>query len=234
MPIRENVALMQEIKDILIADAVLTLAFTIVYAGRLGGIISLFSNPARFSAAFIYYLPMAFVAVSLVFILHELMHKFTAEHYGAIAGFRASRNGILITIATGAFGFLLGIPGATVIYAHNFTKREMGIVSLAGLLTNFAIFVVFLALYLIAPQRSYMATLFGFVTFVSILLAFFNMIPAYPLDGSKVLAWDKRVYAVSMIVIFALMYVFAGVSLSYIILLIIMAYLISTMYRGIF
>ncbi len=233
MPIRENVALMQEIKDIVIADLTLTVAFTIVYAGRLGGIISLFSSPTKFAGSFVYYLPMAFVAVSLVFVLHELMHKFTAQHYGAIAGFKASRNGLLITIVTGAFGFLLGIPGATVIYAHNFTKREMGKVALAGPLVNFAIFVIFLLLYLVAPAGSYLSAMLYFVMFVAILLAFFNMLPAYPLDGSKVLAWNKKIYAVTMLCIFALMYLFTGLPLSYIILLIIIAYLISTIYRGI-
>ncbi|MGC8478736.1 MAG: site-2 protease family protein [Candidatus Micrarchaeia archaeon] len=233
MSIRENVAIIQELKDIVIADLTLTLAFAIVYAGRLGGIISLFSNPAKFAQAFAYYLPMAFVAVSLVFVLHELMHKFTAQHYGAIAGFKASRNGLLITIATGAFGFLLGIPGATVIYAHNFSKREMGIVALAGPLVNFAIFAIFLALYFLASPGSYVSSMFYFVMFVSILLAFFNMLPAYPLDGSKVLAWNKKIYAVSMLCIFALMYLFTGLPLSYIIMLVIIAYFISTMYRGI-
>ena len=44
-----------------------------------------------------------------------------------------------------------------------------------------------------------------FGMFISILLAFFNMLPIMPLDGAKVLNWDKNVYITSIIIIFILM-----------------------------
>ena len=233
MAIRENLSKSSEARDILIADIVLIFAFTSVFAFGLGGIFTLFASPQKDIANFIYYLPMAAVAATLSFVLHELMHKFVAQRYGAIAAFRASRGGLLITLATGAIGFLLGIPGATMIYVHNLTKREHGIVSLAGPLTNFTVFAVFLALLFIAPPNGYIANLIFFVMFVSILLAFFNMLPIYPLDGSKVLAWDKRVYVATMGVIFVLMYIFAHIPLTDIFIWIIIALYFSMFYRHI-
>jgi len=56
-----------------------------------------------------------------------MMHKLTAEKYGAIAGFRTSPYGLAITLLTSSFGFLFGIPGATMIYTNSFTRREDGI-----------------------------------------------------------------------------------------------------------
>ncbi len=233
MPIRENLTHSKELRDILVADAVLILAFTMVFAWGFGGIFTLFAAPTKAISNFIYFLPMAVVAATLSFVLHELMHKFVAQHYGAIAAFRSSKNGLLITLLTGAIGFLLGIPGATMIYVHSFTKRENGIVSLAGPLTNFVVFVVFLAAFLFSTPNTYLSNLFYFVMFVSILLAFFNMLPIYPLDGSKVLAWDKRVYAATMLVIFALMYVFAHIPLFEIFIWIMIAFYFSMFYRRI-
>ncbi len=193
---RQNISHSEEIKQIAIADLVLTLAFSLAMEGGVFGLRS---------SAFIFILPIAFVAVTLSFVLHELMHKYVAQHYGAIAAFQTSRMGLLITLGTSLFGFLFGIPGATVIYANTFTKRQNGITSLAGPLTNFAVFAVFFVLYIFATPLTYLAYMAEFVMFISILLAFFNMLPIMPLDGAKVLYWNKRVYMASMGVIFVLM-----------------------------
>ncbi len=222
--IRENTFLKHEIKDILLADAVLILAFSMDFAIHSSG---------NYLANLLYFLPISALAVSLSFILHELMHKFVAQHYGAIAGFRTSMTGLLITLATGAFGFLLGIPGATMIYTNYFSKRQNGIVSLAGPLTNFVVFGAFLAIDIIFRNSigTYLQSAIGFTFFISIFLAFFNMLPIYPLDGSKVLAWNKWIYISTMGVIFVLMVAFAGISLIEIIYLIIIALFFSMFFR---
>ncbi|MEM0154484.1 MAG: site-2 protease family protein [Methanothrix sp.] len=195
MQFRPNITRAQEAKQIIIADLALTLAFSIALAG---GIFGKIGN-------FIILLPIAFVAVTLSFVLHELMHKFVAQHYGAIAAFQTSRMGLLITLGTSIFGFLFGIPGATVIYTNSFTPKQNGVTSLAGPLTNFAVFAVFFIIFLVAPASSYFSTLAALVMFISILLAFFNMLPIMPLDGSKVLRWNKRVYFSSLGAIIVLM-----------------------------
>ena len=211
----------------------LILAFTFTLAGGIG---SMAANAGSFIRTLAYFLPIAAVGVTLSFILHELMHKFTAQHYGAIAGFRTSRNGLIITLITGFFGFLLGIPGATMIYTSRFTIKEDGIVSLAGPLTNFTVFAVFLAaLYLIAPpQGSYASAIITYTLFISIFLAFFNMLPIPPLDGSKVLRWSRPVYFATMGVIFLLMIFFAGVPLSTVLYMIVIALFFSFFYRTVF
>lgn len=229
MAIAEGMPHMEEIKNIALADVVLTLAFSLTVAG---GIFSIGSGPG-FVASFVGFLPIAFMAVTLNFVIHELMHKFTAQRYGAVAAFRTSRNGLLITLVTGAFGFLIGVPGATWIFAHNFTKKENGIVSLAGPMTNFIVFAVFVALlYTLNPApQSYLQTAIQFTMFISLLLAFFNMLPVYPLDGSKVLAWNAVVYLATMAVLFGLIVVFNVIPLTYVITMFVIALLFSTFYR---
>ena len=144
MPYRENTHARQELHDIVVADVALMFAFSLVLSG---GVFMLFSSPRSFFTLLLLYLPISAVAVSLSFVLHELMHKFVAQYYGAIAGFRTSYNGLVITLLTGAFGFLFGVPGATMIYASSFSRKENGLVSLAGPLTNVAIFAVFVAVF---------------------------------------------------------------------------------------
>ncbi len=227
MAFRQNVTGMEELKNIVIADVVLIVAFSLSFSGGIAGIAS------SGIGTFVGFLPIAALAVTLSFVLHELMHKFVAQHYGAIAGFQTSMNGLAITLFTGALGFLIGIPGATVIYASNFTKRENGIVSLAGPMTNFVVFAVFAAmLYLFNPaSSSYLYATLTFTIFVSLLLAFFNMLPIYPLDGSKILAWNKPVYFAVMGAIFVLMLIFNVVSLWSIAFMLLIALVFSMFYR---
>ncbi|MEM0149623.1 MAG: site-2 protease family protein [Candidatus Micrarchaeaceae archaeon] len=229
--IRENLSKKEEIKDIIIADAVLILAFTMT----LDGGVERMSSFGGFAQHFVYLLPIVAVGVTLSFVLHELMHKFVAEHYGAIAAFRTSHMGLVITLATGFFGFLLGIPGATMIYTNSFTRKEEGIVSIAGPLTNFTIFAAMLiALLILGPQTgSYLYNMLDFAIFISILLAFFNMLPVPPLDGSKVLRWNKTVYVSMMAIIFVLMVIFTGIPLSSIILMVFIALMFSLFYRNV-
>ncbi len=233
MALRQNVVPTSEIKQIVLADAVLIIAFSLTLSG---GIFSYFSNPAKFTSTFLLALPIVAVAVTLSFILHELMHKFVAQRYGAIAGFQSSPIGLIITLATGAFGFLLGIPGATMIYVHSFTRKENGIVSLAGPLTNFAVFIVFFSIWIIAQpaQGTYLYSVVTFTIFISLLLAFFNMLPIYPLDGSKVLAWNVPVYVITMGTLLLLIYEFGVLPLTSIVYLILIALVLSTFYRRAF
>jgi Zn-dependent protease len=242
MRIPRGFSLTREVEDILIADAALTIGFALVLSGGVFGVSSL---------GFILMLPIAFVAVSLSFVLHELMHKFVAQRFGAIAAFRKSDYGIIITLITSVFGFLIGLVGATVIYAPHFTRREEGYVSLAGPLTNFAVFAVFFVLgsiafngfsqnFLSALQTTsltagtYLRAVVGFTVFISIYLAFFNMLPIMPLDGSKVLRWSKPVYFTVMAVIFVLLFMITGLALiPSLVFILIIALVLSMVYRSI-
>jgi Zn-dependent protease len=218
-----------EIVNIIIADIVLIVAFSLT---RIGGIPG-FQGTSGALGQFLYYLPIAAIGVSLSFILHEMMHKFVAQKYGAIAAFRASWSGLAITIVTAAFGFLLGIPGATYIYSNSFSDRENGIVSIAGPLTNLGVFVVFFAIAFVLkpPTNSFLYNVTSFTIFISVLLAFFNMLPINPLDGSKVLRWNKPVYIVVMVSIFALLVIFTSVGILDILVIVGIALFFSLFYR---
>ncbi len=243
--LREHLPYGSEIKDLLIADVVLTLAFALVISG---GVSSLSSS----AGIFLYFIPISFIAVTLTFVLHELMHKFVAQHYSAIAAFRVSTTGLLITAATSLFGFLVGIPGATVIYTNSFTKKENGIVSIAGPLTNFAIFAIFFVTGLLlypnftgnvlstftpaVVHNTYLHNMINLVLFISILLAFYNMLPIYPLDGSKVYGWNKGVYVATLIVIFVLFTTVLPIIsiLVSLVFMLVIAFIFSVFYRGLF
>jgi Zn-dependent protease len=239
---RGDIAVSQELQDLAIADIALTLAFTIAISGGMRALAS--------PALFIYLLPISFVAVTLSFVLHELMHKFVAQRFGAVAAFTRSDNGIMITLATSLVGFLIGLPGATVIYSSRFTREEEAYVSLAGPLTNFAVFAIFVvAGSYIFPSfvqsipyifnssalfsAPYLQSVMSFTVFISIYLAFFNMLPLYPMDGSKVLKWNKYVYLATMAIILVLLVVIIPTIVSGLVFVLIMALLISSIYRRI-
>lgn len=239
----ESGMLSREVKDILIADIALSIGFSLALTGGI-----FYAS----SGGFIYLLPIAFIAVSLAFILHELMHKFVAQRFGAIAGFRKSDNGIIISLLTSMFGFIIGLPGATMIYAPHFTRKEEGYVSLAGPLTNFVVFafafIIGSALFPGFAQTT-ASTLFGgssapvpylelmlsFVAFISIYLAFFNMLPIFPLDGSKVYRWNKAVFFAVIIAIFVLMGVVVPLLslLPWLVIIFVIAFVISRVYRAV-
>lgn len=202
MALRANLSVSREIIDIIVADLVLIIAFSIALVGGM----SAFQSGKALSQ-FINMLPVVAIGVSLSFIIHELMHKFVAQKYGAIAEFKTLPSGLFITILSSMFGFLLGMPGATFIYTNSFTKKQNGIVSLAGPLVNFAVFGAMFAIAFVfnPPQTSFLSSVVSFTLLISIILAFFNMLPIFPLDGSKVFDWDKRIYSVVMGAIFLLL-----------------------------
>ncbi len=233
----------REVSDILIADIALSIGFSLALTGGLAYVSS---------GGFLYLLPIAFIAVSLAFILHELMHKFVAQRFGAIAGFRKSDTGIVISLLTSMFGFIIGLPGATMIYAPHFTRKEEGYVSLAGPLTNFIVFAfAFTIGSMLFPGFAHMTSrvLFGgatapvpylelafsFVAFISIYLAFFNMLPIYPLDGSKVYRWNKPVYFATVILIFVLLGVIVPLStlLPLLVIIFVIAFILSYFSRAV-
>ncbi|BCS91014.1 MAG: site-2 protease family protein [Candidatus Micrarchaeota archaeon] len=224
---RENITTNDEIKNILVADIVLTIAF---YIAIEGGIINI-SGVIRH----IYFLPIVFVAVSLTFILHELMHKFVAQHYGAFAAFLYSNNGLIISLVSGLIGFLMGVPGATYIFSR-LSRKEEGVVSIAGPLTNFAIFIITFIIASIMPSGSIIGEAASFIAVISLIIAFFNMLPIYPLDGSKVLRWNSLVYLATMAVLFISMSLVLGyvATIQYLIFASIIALIFSFGSRSIF
>lgn len=241
--LRKHIPTSEELRDMLIADAALTVAFAILLSGANTAAVPSFCAGASgimgllCKSSLLFFIPIAFVGVSLSFILHEYMHKLMAQHYGAIAAFRRSDMGILIALGTSFLGFLMALPGATMIYTSSFTTEQDGYTSIVGPLTNFAVFAVFFAIYLALPpsyQGSYLGSMVDFTMFIALWLAFVNMLPIYPLDGSKVLKWNKPVYAVLLILLFGLLYYLEGPGiLLSIAIVFILSLVLSAFSRGI-
>ena len=177
----------KEVRDIVIAWAALALAFTMADCGLVsGGRCPISGGPATFFL-------VSFVAVGSGFVLHELMHKFTAERYGYWAEFRMWIMGIALALITSTLGFIFAAPGATYIQGTSVSDRQNGIISLAGPATNVVIAVVFLLVGFVGTGIIEDIGLIGFP--VNLFLALFNMLPVMPLDGAKVFHWNRILWA---------------------------------------
>src|SRR3989344_2765090 len=137
------------------------------------------------------------IGVGTGFVLHELAHKYVAIHYGAHAEFRAWQMGLILALVLPivTFGqFLFAAPGAVYIYGKEITRKQNGIISVAGPLTNVSIAIFFIILAFIFPE-SVIAFVALTAARINFFLAFFNLIPIGPLDGTKVFALNKTVWA---------------------------------------
>mgnify|MGYP000279962986 CR=1 FL=1 len=171
----------RELKDLGIAWLALGLAFALllspIRATRLDVVVS---------NEFLRLFALSLVTAGVAFLGHELAHKAVAVHYGQHAEFRADYGMLLLAVAGGMAGFLFAAPGA-VHHAGRITKREGGLIALAGPVANLAMAAVFYALSVVVPIAYYGVLL-------NLLLAGFNMLPFGPLDGNTVRDWSIEVY----------------------------------------
>ena len=151
-------------------------------------------------------LTVPLLVVGSSFVLHELLHKFTAQRFGFWSEFRANYLTLGLSIL---FAYVTHIvfaaPGATMIYGPNITKRQNGIISAAGPLLNLGLGGLYLLLTPLGGLLSYVG-LYGFV--INIWLSAFNLLPIGPLDGRKVLDWGVLQYiAIATVPFLAAVYV---------------------------
>ena len=182
----------------------LTLAFALALSN---GLLVVMDDPSILITT----LPLAFAAVMTGFLLHELAHKWMAQQYGCWAEYRGNKNGLYFALAMSAFGFLLAAPGAVMV-SGRITDRQNGIIAAVGPLTNIAIAIVALPIYIFTAGLDWPISLLGelarFIIVINLILGGFNMIPIQPLDGSKVIMWSKTAYLGIIAAIFALAMVY--------------------------
>jgi Zn-dependent protease len=135
---------------------------------------------------------VSMLTVGVGFLLHELAHKVVAVRFGQIAAFRADYGMLALCIGAAFAGFLFAAPGA-VYHRGRITARQNGLVSVAGPLTNVALAVLFLPF---VALEGFLGDVGQLGVLINAILAAFNMIPFGPLDGKKVLSWNRAVFAV--------------------------------------
>jgi Zn-dependent protease len=181
-----------EAVQIIISVIAISFAFSLVFAG-LGGMLS-------YPKEFLVFTALSLVTVGSGFILHEMAHKLVAIYYGARAAFRMWTKGLLFMLVTSAFGVLFAAPGAVYIYSNRISRRQNGIISIVGPMVNLVLVGFFMALAVLVPVVMHLSFIPGalnvwaFGAKLNLILALFNMIPAFPLDGSKVFGWSKAVW----------------------------------------
>lgn len=207
-----------EVQHILIAWIVLSVAFSYVLGGGIHNIMILLVFAA------------SLIVLGCGFIMHELMHKFTAQKFRYRAEFRIWPWGIFLALITSFFGFIFAAPGATYFEPDPREQyldpkgfiRRYGIISLAGPKINLifgSIFIVlFFLIMLVSPKVTSIPMAFavlvtGLGSYINFYLAAFNMLPINPLDGYKVFRWNKVYWGI----VFAISAAMTAVNFIYVV-----------------
>ncbi|MEM4256792.1 MAG: site-2 protease family protein [Candidatus Diapherotrites archaeon] len=177
----------REIFELLVSWFTISLAFS-----KIGDLIWGFSGYSQFFSNFVVML----FAVGTGFILHELAHKYVAIHFGLHAEFFLWREGLLLALVLALLNspLIFAAPGAVYIFGRGISIKKNAIISLAGPLTNIVVAVICSLLFALFRPSGFSESVFFGIIFVNFFLAFFNMLPVPPLDGSKVFVWSKLVW----------------------------------------
>ncbi len=161
------------------------------------------------------FFPIVAASVSLAFLPHELMHRYIARKMGCFSRFVLDPLGLMLTLVTAIpfIPFKIIIPGYVLISSHYYDpvtrKRIEGVSAIAGPLTNLVIALIGIVLLntvelLIVNQ--YLNIFLLYLIIVNAWIAFFNLLPVPPLDGSKIISWKPinwaLLFTLSIILLF--------------------------------
>jgi Zn-dependent protease len=171
-----------ELIDLLKSWIAISLAFTIASTGL------------NFNINFLILMLISAFTVGIGFLLHEMAHKFVAQHYNCTAEFRSFDQMLIFAIVLSFIGFLFAAPGAVMI-SGRITRKENGIISAAGPLTNFALALVFLGLAYFSPVLiGAIGNIWVRGFQINLWLGLFNMIPFGNFDGIKIFRWNPSLW----------------------------------------
>ncbi|NJO84578.1 MAG: peptidase M50 [Blastochloris sp.] len=177
---------------------------TLAYAILITGATQILNNLGEFTINLL----IAGIVCGLAFVFHELAHRIVARNYGAEAHFIANNGWLLMSIVISFLGFFIAAPGA-VWHRGYLTPRQGGLIALAGPVTNLVFAVLFLlaGIVLVAIRASLPESIFDLGLQVCLIgyrlnawIGLFNMIPAGPFDGAKVLNWSPLVFGITVAV----------------------------------
>jgi Zn-dependent protease len=164
-------------------------------------LISVLTISLAFSLGFLVSFPLVLLTVGIGFIAHEIGHKIVALRFGCRAVYKMWVEGLILALVFAfatAGRFIFAAPGAVYIYKPGMTRRENGLISLAGPLTNVALAFVFF--FLILTPAPFLQQLGAWGFKINLFFAMFNLLPVPPLDGSKVMSWNPSVWLIVMVV----------------------------------
>jgi Zn-dependent protease len=141
---------------------------------------------------------IASVLFAMGFILHELAHKYVAQGYGLWAEFRLNMTGLLLTVISIVSPIKFIAPGAVMI-AGFADRNRMGRTAIAGPIVNV---IIACALLIVFPAVGMSGIRYAILAGAAInsFLALFNLIPFAVFDGQKVYSWNKRYWAILVLV----------------------------------
>ncbi|MCS7123760.1 MAG: peptidase M50 [Candidatus Aenigmarchaeota archaeon] len=159
------------------------------------------------------------ITVLISFLPHEFAHRYLARKLGYIAVFQLWPQGILMSFLTllATFGAVKFIAlGAVVVYPITFkggilvgkrvSVRDNALISMAGPLIN--IFICIVSIILFLPSK---LNFFLYLSQVNAWLSVFNLMPLFPLDGSKIFVYDFKkwflMFAFSFLLLFFSTYI---------------------------
>ena len=142
-------------------------------------------------------LMIAGIIVGLGFILHEVAHRVVARSYGIVAEFKAYNIMLAIALITSFFGFIIAAPAA-IVPRGAVSKRQRGIIALAGPATNMMLAIILAIVARNFPYTEFIGKTSVYGMVLCVWVGVFNMLPISMLDGRAVFYWNKVVYAISV------------------------------------
>ena len=149
-------------------------------------------------------IPSSFLAVVTAFLFHELAHRFAAKRLHCSAVYRIWIPGIIFGLLMMLIGIKLILVGAVVISTYKFGRwgmksrypsmREIGLISVSGPLTNLILASAFRIISESTLIGTSLGATFAYLASINLWIAFFNLVPVKPLDGSKIFFWNPRIW----------------------------------------
>ena len=176
-----------ELRDILISWLALSVAFMFLFEGV--GIQNIKTLPSY----------LFIVAVS--FLSHELGHRQVARKHGLQANYKMWPEGLILALIFSMFHFLIAAPGAVVIRQGIFigTRRKLREISLKISIAGVAVNIV-LGLFLLIAYFFTGISILRLAAYINIWFAIVNLLPIPPLDGSKVLYYNSKIWVLVFLI----------------------------------